>query len=188
MRSREFPQPAQAELVEPCEALEATYRSFIQEFLKRNEPLIPVILERDANDFGALVHRLRLDAEGVDLPEGYVPASTFWLVDAHKTLIGVAHFRHSLNAALSYEGGHIGYGVRPTQRNKGYGKIMLKLLLERAKTMGLTRVLLTCDKSNIASARVIHCNGGKLDSEVPRKDGKGITQRYWIHLGQARAF
>ena len=170
------------ELVEPCIALEATYRSFLQEFLERNEPLIPVVLERDASDFGSLIHRLRLDATGVDLPAGYVPASCFWLVDEHKTLVGVAHFRHSLNAALLYEGGHFGYSVRPTQRNKGYGKIMLRLLLERAKTMGLTRVLLTCDKTNAASARVIQGNGGKLDSEVPRKDGQGITQRYWIRI------
>jgi predicted acetyltransferase len=170
------------ELVEPCEALEATYRSFIQEFLERNEPLIPVILEQGASDFGALVHRLRLDAAGVDLPEGSVPASCFWLVDEHKTLVGIAHLRHSLNAALSYEGGHIGYSIRPTRRNKGYGKMMLKLLLEKAKMMGLTRVWLTCDKSNTASARVIQGNGGRLDSEVPRKDGKGITQRYWINI------
>jgi predicted acetyltransferase len=60
---------------------------------------------------------------------------------------------------------------------------MLKLLLEKAKTLGLTRVLLTCDKTNTASARVIQGNGGKFDSEVPRKDGKGITRRYWITIG-----
>jgi predicted acetyltransferase len=171
------------ELVEPCEALEATYHSYIQEFLERNEPLIPEVLAQDASDFGALVHRLRLDAAGVDLPEGYVPASCSWLMDEHKTLVGVAHLRHSLNAALSYEGGHIGYSIRPTRRNKGYGKMMLKLLLEKAKTLGLTRVLLTCDKTNTASARVIQGNGGKFDSEVPRKDGKGITRRYWITIG-----
>jgi predicted acetyltransferase len=170
------------ELVEPCEALEAAYRSYIQEFLERNEPLIPVILEHDAGDFGALVHRLRLDAAGVDLPEGYVPASCFWLMDEDKALVGVAQLRHSLNAALAYEGGHIGYSVRPTRRNKGYGKMLLKLLLEMAKTMGMTRVLLTCDKSNTASARVIQSNGGRLDSEIPRKDGIGFTQRYWINI------
>ena len=171
------------ELIEPCEALEATYRSFVHEFLERKEPLIPTVLEYDGRDFGALIRRLRQDAEGVGLPAGHVPASCFWLIDEHETLMGVAHFRHSLNAALSYEGGHIGYSVRPTHRNKGYGKLMLKLLLERAKTRGITKVLLTCDKANVASARVIQSNGGRLDSEVPRKDGKGTTQRYWINLG-----
>lgn len=174
---------AKVELVEPSEALAATYHSFIREFLERNEPLIPAVLEYDARDFASLICRLRQDAAGVDLPAGYVPASCFWLVDEHKTLVGVAHFRHSLSAALTYEGGHIGYSVRPTQRNKGYGKTMLKLLLERAQALGLTRVWLTCDKANVASARVIQSNGGRLDSEVPRKDGTGTTQRYWINLG-----
>ena len=130
-----MPCSAKLELIEPCAALAVTYRSFIHEFLVRNEPLVPVILERNARDFGSLIRRLRQDAAGVDLPAGYVPASCFWLVDEHKTLVGVSHFRHSLNAALSYEGGHIGYSIRPTQRNKGYGKIMLKLLLERAKAL-----------------------------------------------------
>ena len=178
-----MPCSAQVELIEPCEALAATYRSFIHEFLERGEPLIPAVLEYDARDFGSLIRRLRQDAAGIDLPEGYVPASCFWLVDEHKTLVGVAHFRHSLNAALLYEGGHIGYSIRPTQRNKGYGKRMLKLLLEHAKRLDIPRVWLTCDKANAASARVIQSNGGKLDSEVPRKDGKGVTQRYWINPG-----
>jgi len=173
---------AKVEFIEPCETLAATYRSFIHEFLERKEPLIPAILERDARDFASLICRLRQDAAGVDLPEGYVPATCFWLVDEHQTLVGVAHFRHTLNAALAYEGGHIGYSIRPTQRNKGYGKIMLKLLLERARAQGLTRAWLTCDKANVASARVIQSCGVKLDSEVPRKDGAGITQRYWINL------
>ncbi|MGD0251169.1 MAG: GNAT family N-acetyltransferase [Verrucomicrobiota bacterium] len=169
------PHSAKVELIEPCEVLEAAYRSFVNEFLERKEPLIPAVLEYDARDFGALIRRFREDAAGIGLPEGYVPASCFWLIDQHKTLVGVAHLRHSLNAALSYEGGHIGYGIRPTQRNKGYGKIMLKLLLERAEARGITKILLTCDKANVASGRVIQSNGGRLDSEVPRKDGKGIT-------------
>ena len=188
MRTRGSSRSTKVELVEPGEEFEATYRSYVHELLERKEPLIPAILECDASDFGALIRRLRQDAAGVDLPEGYVPASCFWLVAEHKTLVGVAQLRHSLNAALSYEGGHIGYSVRPSLRNKGYGKVLLKLSLERAKSSGISWVLLTCDKSNGASARVIQYNGGRLDSEVPRKDGKGITQRYWINLGQAKAF
>ena len=171
------------ELVEPSEALETTYRSFVREFRSNGEPLIPAVLEYDATDFGALIRRLRNDAKGINLPEGYVPASCFWLIDEHQTLIGVSHLRHSLNATLAYEGGHIGFGIRPTQRNQGYGKLMLRRVLERAKALGITQVLVTCDATNLASARVIQSNGGGLDSEVPRKNGKGTTQRYWIMLG-----
>ena len=161
----------------------ATYRSFVDEFRSRGEPLIPAILESEATDFRAMIRRLRNEAKGIGLPEGYVPASCFWLIDEHRELMGVAHLRHSLNAALAYEGGHIGFGVRPTQRNRGWGKLLLKLVLGRAKALGITQVLVTCHKENVASARVIQSNGGRLDSEVPRKDGKGLTRRYWITIG-----
>jgi predicted acetyltransferase len=171
------------ELVEPGETLEATYCSFVDEFRKKGEPLIPAVLEYDAGDFGAMIRHLRDDAAGIGLPEGYVPASCFWLIDQYKNLVGVAHLRHALNATLTYEGGHIGYSVRPTERNKGYGKLMLKLVLGRAKALGITQALLTCDKTNVASAKVILGNGGRLDSEVLRNVGKGTTQRYWINTG-----
>ena len=171
------------ELVEPREPLEAAYRSYLDELRATGEPLIPAVLEYPAGDFAALIRRLRDDARGIGLPDGYVPASCFWLIDARQTLIGVTHLRHSLNARLAYEGGHIGYSIRPTQRNRGYGKLILKLVLERARAMGITQVLLTCDKENRASARVIQSNGGRLDSEVARQDRNGMTQRYWIKTG-----
>jgi len=55
------------ELIELCEALEATYRSFVNEFLEKQEPLIPTVLEYDARDFGSLIRRLRNDAQGIGL-------------------------------------------------------------------------------------------------------------------------
>lgn len=94
-------------------------------------------------------------------------------------MVGVAHLRHSLTPALAYEGGHIGYSIRPTRRRQGLATLLLQMVLGRAKGMG-EQVLVTCDKSNVASARVIEKNGGVFDSEVPRKDGNGVTRRYWI--------
>ncbi|MED4162879.1 GNAT family N-acetyltransferase, partial [Halalkalibacterium halodurans] len=77
--------------------------------------------------------------------------------------------------------GHIGYGIRPSERGKGYATLMLKLGLEKAAALGLEKVLITCDKENLPSARTIQRNVGVLDSEVVDERGIAI-QRYWIKL------
>jgi predicted acetyltransferase len=170
------------DLVEPTEALERTFCSYVAEFVERKEKLIPFPLGYETLDFGAMVRRLRDDAKGIDLPEGYVPASSFWLVESGQTLVGVAHLRHRLTPLLAQEGGHIGYSVRPSRRNQGLATVLLGMTLQRAKAMGLSEILVTCDKVNVASAKVIQKNGGRLDSEVQRRDGGGLTQRYWLKL------
>jgi predicted acetyltransferase len=170
------------ELIKPCESLEKDYLEFVQEFLDNKEKMVPFILEYDTSDFAAFIQRLENDRQGIDIPAGWVPASTFWLVQDMNTLLGVAHLRHTLTPSLKHEGGHIGYGVRPSERGKGYGTLMLEKVLVHAKQMDIKRALITCDKDNIASARVIQKNGGILDSEVPRREGSGLSQRYWINL------
>ena len=87
-----------------------------------------------------------------------------------------------LTDALKREGGNIGYGIRPKERGKGYGTILLSKTLKKAKDLGLNRVLLTCDKSNIGSARVIKKNGGKFESEEFLKEIRAYFQRYWIDV------
>ena len=79
------------------------------------------------------------------------------------------------------EGGHIGDGIRPSERRKGYATLMIKLALEECKKRGINRVLMTCDKDNIGSAKSIMNNGGVLENEIIGEDGKTI-QRYWINI------
>ena len=91
----------------------------------------------------------------------------------------------TINVRYPYEGyvqkfGHIGYGVHPSERRKGYGTAMLNLALDECRLLGLERVLIVCDKSNPASAKTIIKCGGVLEREE-YFDGK-ITQRYWIEL------
>ena len=88
--------------------------------------------------------------------------------------------RHRLNEYLLQFGGNIGYSVRPSQRRKGYATEMLALGLEECRKLGLDRALVTCDKTNIGSAKTIQKNGGVLENEV--LEGDRITQRYWIAL------
>ncbi len=78
-------------------------------------------------------------------------------------------------------GGHIGYGVRPSERRKGYATQMLALALERCKGLELDRVLITCDKNNSASAATILRAAACWKTRFWEKNGE-ITQRYWINL------
>ena len=94
--------------------------------------------------------------------------------------MGAVNIRHSLNEKLLAHGGHIGDGVRPSMRGQGIGTKMIALALEVCRTLGIDRVLMTCDKSNVASARTIIKNGGVLENEIVDEDE--VVQRYWIDL------
>ena len=98
---------------------------------------------------------------GIGLPEGYVAHSTFWLVDGSE-YVGTGHIRHRLTEALEAFGGHIGYVIRPSRWNMGYGTIQLSFLLKKACAMGIDPALMTCDLDNPASQRVMVKNGANL--------------------------
>ena len=92
------------------------------------------------------------------------------MVDDDKDyFIGEISIRHNLNAALEKYGGHIGYGIRFSEWNKGFGTLMLKLALIEAKKIGLSKVLVTCDDSNAASARVMEKNGFVLGDIIKKQ-------------------
>lgn len=89
--------------------------------------------------------------------------------------------RHRLTEALRRYAGHIGYGVRASEQGKGYGTLMLKLALERARELGIKQVLITCDDDNMASARVIEKNGLALQDRIVNEvDGKQVVTRRYI--------
>lgn len=106
----------------------------------------------------------------------------YWLVDDEKAyFIGEIAVRHRLNEALLRRGGHIGYGIRCSEWNRGYGTKMLSLALEKAKERQLSPLLITCNDDNLASARVMEKNGFVLRDRITvSEDGKEIlTRRYW---------
>ncbi|MBR2176691.1 MAG: GNAT family N-acetyltransferase, partial [Clostridia bacterium] len=94
---------------------------------------------------------------------------------------GAVNIRHYLNDYLLKEGGHIGDGIRPSERRKGYATEMVRLALIECKKLGIDRVLMVCDKDNIGSAKSILKNGGVLEDEFLNEYGD-IEQRYWIDL------
>ncbi len=129
--------------------------------------------------WGTYLGRMRDQSRGLGLAADRVPA-TFLAACAGDLLVGRISVRHELNDYLAAYGGHIGYGVVPEHRRRGHATAMLGQGLIVARSLGVERVLVTCDDDNAASARVIEKCGGILDS-VLDQPGSGVPKRrYWI--------
>ncbi len=132
------------------------------------------------NRFKDYVQKLNNQSEGKSLKPGYVPGTTYWLICDDSRIVGVSRLRHYLVDHLKKEGGHIGYDVPPSCRDQGFGTRLLSLTLDKAKEMDINRVLITCDKDNIASCKIIENNSGVLaGTGISDRTGKEIL-RYWI--------
>lgn len=103
-----------------------------------------------------------------------------WFLFQDDRIVGACTLRHSLNANLMSVGGHIGYGVHPEERRKGYGFRMLSEILIHAKTRALIKVLVTCNVGNKASEKTILKCGGLLENIID--DGENQVARYWFTL------
>lgn len=167
-------------LVKPNEALREQYLDMMEEWKRCEEEIIPWSLNFDPTRFDLLVEKLEGYSKGEGLEEGYVESTTFWMINKSNRILGAIDIRHRLNDNLLFRGGHIGYGIRPSERQKGYATKMLSLALQACKTMGIQRVLITCAKDNTGSVKTIVNNGGILDSEGI--DNGECFQRYWIDL------
>ncbi len=136
------------------------------------------IFKNDYHDFKYYLDNLEMN----EPKDGKVPYSTFFLLDIDRNrLIGAVNIRHYLNEYLMMYAGHIGDGIRPSERGRGYATEMIRLALIECKKLGIEKVLMVCDKSNIASAKTIIKNGGILENEII-DDKRNINQRYWINL------
>ncbi len=132
-------------------------------------------------NFSFYLEKLLDESKGKNLPSGYVSHTIYWLIDDDE-FVGRVDIRHSLTETLLREGGHVGYDIRPSKRNQGYGKKILALVLTKAKELGLTRVLVTCDETNLASKKVIEANGGIFENSVSMGEEKPRKLRYWIEI------
>jgi predicted acetyltransferase len=166
-------------LVKPALELKDAYLNFYQEWIDSGEDIVPWVVSLDPADFQGMVQSLLANEKGEHLPEGWVPDSTFWLVAEDKRIVGAVNIRHGLTEKLMNCGGHIGYGIRPSERGKGYATKLLALALEEARQLGIHKALVVCDESNIASERTILRNGGLEDTSFVEENGN-VVKRFWI--------
>ncbi len=153
---------------------------FKQEFLENNSGMdgTGILIKVSAEEW----LKFNIDMETINNPN-YVKSLQYGLFNQENRLLGLIQIRLDLKGYLIEFGGHIGYCVRPSERGKGYAKIMLNLALDVCKEMGLDKVLITCLESNIASAKTIEACGGIFEKIVyDDKNYQANMKRYWIEL------
>jgi predicted acetyltransferase len=167
-------------LVDPHPRYQDALLDMYEDFEKAGEVNPDIYSAR--KDFEAYVRSLQEASHGHGLAEGWVPYSTHWLSDDKGELLGESHLRYHLTPGLAIVGGHIGYRIRPSARRKGYGTLILAFTLDRARAIGLPRVLVTCDSDNIGSRRIIEKNAGVLTRQFFHASSQTSKNHYWIDL------
>lgn len=162
-------------LVKPDISLREKFISMVNDYNDNNENIFNNDYFNEDFDYEGYIKDLDDLSNGVGLPEEYVPSTEWWLINNNNDILGTVRLRHKLGERNFQEGGHIGYDISPRYRKKGYGKIILELVLYKAKELDLEKVLITCDFDNIGSRRIIEHNGGKLENSIISKEtGKEV--------------
>ena len=167
-------------LIRPCSEYQAQIVHMLDHWLKVEdaEDITPcAIVRRDYHDFERYCSNLDIQSA----QNGFVPDVTYFCYDEDRDLcVGAVNIRLMLNDRLLRAGGHVGDGICPAERGKGYGTKMVALALEECAKRGISPVLMVCDKENAASRKTILRNGGVLENEI--EAGGCILQRYWIDV------
>lgn len=170
-------------LISPTVEYENQAQEYIKEFKEYNSQLNGVGRMDRFDDYSSWLGYLDDMQDSEKIPVGRVPNYTYFLVRKEDNrILGMTNIRKELNQYYLQDAGHIGYSIRPTERKKGYGEKILSLALSKCKELSLIKVLLTCDKHNIASAKIIQKNNGILEDETYSEMSSIIIQRYWIQL------
>lgn len=147
---------------------------------------IEKMIEAEESHFDTYFKHLGEKMEGINLSDGHVACTTLWLIEDGR-YVGTFDVRHSLTDYLRQYGGHIGYEIRPSERQKGYAKVGLKLCLDYVyEKLGLENVLITCNATNEGSYKtilstMIEMGGHEID--LTQKDNE-IRRRFWIRTAK----
>lgn len=169
-------------LYRPTQAMKAQAEQYVAEHLAHGERELHGGALLEQMPYEAWLRGVKSSERGHPAHAGWVASSTFFAVrPSDGQLVGMVDIRHQLNALLASYGGHIGYGVRPSERGKGYAVAILQMALARARSTSLTRVMLCCNATNEASRRTILRCGGVREKTFVHSDGNAV-EVYWIDL------
>ncbi|GAF67180.1 putative acetyltransferase [Bacillus sp. TS-2] len=166
-------------LVKPTATLKSEYIEFYRDWINSGEKMVPWVIKEDPEPFERMLQFLEDQESGEGLIGEQVKNSTFWLKNDSGKVVGAVNIRHELNGFLREQGGHIGYGIRPSERRKGYATELLKLALKELAELGKKEALVCCDSENMASFKTIKNNGGSLETDYVHPDGQ-IIKRFWV--------
>lgn len=162
-------------LVEPRREYQKSFENYILAYERKNDTHYLNIYKRGLEDFHGYLNDLNNLYKGIEIPQGWVRTSTFWLID-NDEVVGVVRVRHQDVSTA----GHIGYDISPCYRNKGYGTQILKLALVEAEKIGIKEVIVTCNIDNIASKKIIEKNNGKLLGTIFDEEENETLYKYSI--------
>lgn len=149
---------------------------YMQEHYDNGETSISASMGFSVSDYSEWVQRMHSNASAGN---GEWGKSLMYLCFDEAKLIGLLNIRYELPKALSEKYGDVGYGVRPSERKKGYATAMLRYALSICKEKGMKQAILGCYKDNLASAATIKKNGGVLFLESDNYT-KGRTSQYYM--------
>jgi Predicted acetyltransferase len=154
---------------------------FRDEFFKSSEKVIPGDGGLDSfNSIEEWINKIEADLTTENTYKRVAATLLLGINDDDK-IVGIIQLRHRLNEELLLYYGHIGYSVRPNERRKGYAKDMLKQCIELAQTKGISKLLISCDKTNIASKNtILSCCEIETLEEIEKDEE--IIEKYWINI------
>lgn len=158
---------------------EEAFFASIEEF-KTDDPHWEFAFELESlENFKQYVERVNSWSRGENLKKGFVPSS-YLLAVVDNAIVGRVSIRYELNEFLRQYAGHIGYGVVPSQRRKGYAKEILSQAVIFLRDKGVSDILVTCDDTNIGSIKAIESCGGIMEDKIQNSNTDILTRRYWI--------
>ena len=161
----------------------AEHESDILDYIKEHDNFRePCLGFASFNNYGAWLEQQIRRRENLNLEPNEFPSTLYLAFNEFNQLIGLTNFKTALPEELLRHIGHIGYAIRPTQRGKGYATELLRESFPLAKSMGLNKVLITCNESNAASAKVIEKNNGVFENNLYVENDKITVKRFWISL------
>ena len=172
-------------LIKPSKEYFKQYKDMMDEWLMEGSRVSPWPLHLKYHTeeyFDEMLKTLDDNENSINL-NGYVPSTTYWLYDTiSDKILGASNLRHYLNETGLKYWGHIGYGIRPSERNKGYGTLLLNLTLEKAHEMNIDRVYLGAYLGNIASWKIMEKCHGIFDQILIEEETGLPIKKYYIDI------
>jgi len=164
---------------------EIPFRNAVAAFKKESPPFEFAFDFDESVPFTDYVKKLEGWPQGKGLPDNFVP-NTFLVGVVGNQIVGRLSIRHHLNDFLEKTGGHIGYGVIPGHRQRGYATEMLRQSLPVCLSLGIRKVLVTCDVDNPGSRKIIEKCGGIFENLTNDSQLRVQKRRYWIDINQLK--